>query len=663
MFIMRKFSIDRVYISVFLLIVVCFAFVLRLIEFQVVNGQYYDKLSKDTLSYKTTVEPARGEILDRNHTELATSRMSFNIELYKPFLDVSKENDILLNLVSILKERNLKHIDNLFINYVNSKYEFESEKEEEIKKLKKNLKLNDYATAENIMNKLIKDYKLESYSQEQQRILAGIKHEMKQRQFSNATPYIFAKDMPLEVVVIIKEKSFDLKGVDVVATPVRLYNDSSVASHVIGNIGLISAEEYATLKDKGYGYNDFVGKQGVEKIYEDVLKGSYGAREVLRNDVGDIVDIAVTKQPTPGDSVVLTIDKNLQKTTENLLKKYITNFNKEKKFGQGGDANAGAAVVLNVKTGEVLSLATYPTYDINNYLSDYTNLSNDPNKPLFNRALQGVYSPGSIYKPVMVVSGAENNLIDEHYIVNCTKVYTRFQGYQPQCLGYHGNINVNNAMAVSCNIFFYEVGYQIGIDKMIKTSNNLGVGVKTGIQLNEATGAMSSPKLSAQLKREWYPGDVVQAAIGQLDTMTTPLQMATYTATIANSGTRYKTNILKEIVSYDKKIKKETIEPVVEFSASDKKPYEIAKRAMLQTSLTGSARFSFSNYPFQVGTKTGTPQAPTGSNNGTFIAFGPYEDPEIAVAAVIEHAGEGYFLGPMVKEIFDAYFFQKYILE
>ncbi|MGL5972350.1 MAG: penicillin-binding transpeptidase domain-containing protein [Oscillospiraceae bacterium] len=661
---MFKSKVDRVYISCFLLVVIVCGFFLRLVQFQVVEADHYKDIARKSLAYTNKIEPTRGGILDRNGEYLATSRMSFNIELNRAFLPKSKDEEIILNLSNTLSKYNTPWIDNLYIDIVNGEFQFTEDKEDNIEKIKRNLKLNTYATAENVMIKLIEDYDLQEYTKEQQRTLAGVKYEMKQKQFSNATPYIFAEDISLELVTFIKENSFDLKGVEIAVIPVRHYTDSTLASHVMGTIGPITAEDFDQLKTKGYGYNDIVGIYGIEKLFEDTLRGESGAKEVLRNDSGDIIDVAVTKDPVPGDSVVLTIDKNLQKTTEKLLEKYIKKFNAERKLGDGGDASSGAVAVINTKTGEILSLVSYPNYDINLYKENYGSLLKDENKPLFNRALQGTYNPGSIYKPVMVAVGQKSGVISNNYTVNCKQVYDRFSGYRPRCLGYHGNISVYNAMAVSCNIFFYEIGYLSGIEIINEISNKLGAGVSTGIELTENIGQISSPKLREKRGQKWYPGDVVQAAIGQSDTMLTPLQMAVYTAAIANKGVRNKATIVKDIIDYKGDVvqKQKPIE-ILDTFEGENVDFEIIKKSMLQTTLTGSGRLAFGNYPFQVGTKTGTPQAPSGSNNGSFIAFGPYDDPEIAVAAIVEHGGEGYYVSPMVREIFDAYFFDKHILE
>lgn len=660
---MLKSRISRIYISYFLVVVIVLVFFLRLVQFQIVDGKIYKNIAERSLAYRTTMEATRGEILDRNGKAIATSRMSFNIELTRAFLPKNKDNEIILKITDILQKSNIAWNDSLFITYKNNNWEFLDGREKEISKLKNNLNLNSYATAENVMYNLIEKYNLKDYNKKDQRILAGVKNEMALQQFSNATPYVFTNDIPLDVVTIIKENSLDLRGVDITVTPIREYVDKTLAPHIIGFTGPITAEDYAKLKNNGYSYNDIIGQSGIEKLFESTLRGSDGIREVVRNETGDIVDIATTKEPIPGKNVSLTIDTNLQKTTENLLKQYVTKFNKERKDGDGKDADSGAAVVLNVKTGEVLAMASYPSYDIDTYKNNYSSLLNDPKKPLFNRALQGIYNPGSIYKPLMAAVGVEAGIIDEHYTVNCTRVYNRFSDYKPRCLGHHGKVDLNKAMAVSCNIYFYEVGYLAGIKKINEISKDLGAGSSTGIELSENIGQIASPELRKKNGGTWQQGDVVQAAIGQSDTMITPLQMAVYTAAIANNGVRNKATIIKNITDYNGNIiEKQKDVKVMNTHKYNPETFKLVKQAMLTNTISGSGRVAFKNFPFNVGTKTGTPQAPNGSNNGTFIAFGPFENPEIAVAAVVEHAGEGYYIAPMVRDIFDAYFHHKYVL-
>lgn len=660
---MPKSHINRIYISYFLVVVIILGFFLRLVQFQIVDGQKYSSIAERSLSYRTTMEATRGEILDRNGNPIATSRMSFNIEFNRAFLPKNKDNETILKVSEILLQKNIPWNDSLFINYQNNEWSFIEDKTEEIAKLKKDLKLNGYATAENVMFNLIEKYELQNYNKKEQRIIAGVKHQMNLQSFSNATPYIFANDIPLDIVTIIKENSLDLRGVDINVTPVREYVDQSLAPHIIGVTGPITAEDYKKLKESGYSYNDIVGQSGIEKLYESTLRGTDGIREVVRNENGDIVDIATTKEPIPGKNVSLTIDINLQKTTQNLLQQYIKKFNTERKEGDGKDADSGAAVVVNVKTGEVLAMASYPSYNIDTYKDSYSSLLNDPTKPLFNRALQGIYNPGSIYKPIMGIVGSEAGFIDENYTVNCTQVYNRFSDYKPRCLGHHGKINLYNAMAVSCNIYFYEVGYLAGIDKINEISKDLGAGSRTGIELSENEGQIASPELRKQKGGIWQQGDIVQAAIGQSDTMITPLQMAVYTAAIANNGVRNKVTIIKDVKDYNGNVIEPQKEPSVMNSRQyNQKSFDLVKHSMLTNTISGSGRVAFRNFPFNVGTKTGTPQSPTGSNNGSFVAFGPYEEPEIAVAAIIEHAGEGYYIAPMVRDIFDAYFNGKYVL-
>ena len=441
----------------------------------------------------------------------------------------------------------------------------------------------------------------------------------------------------------------------------------------MGRVGKIYAEEYEELKNEGYSYNDLIGKQGVELIAEKYLHGTDGTKNMEQNINGTVMKLAEDVPAVPGNYVVLTVDSDLQRVAEESL---AANIEKIRANGgslsarKGADANAGAAVVLDVKNGDILAMASYPTYDLSNFNKDYAMLSQDKNRPMWNRALGGTYTPGSTFKPLTAIAALESGTISTTEQINCQGVYTYFDSYQPRCWIWteqhrtHGPLNVSGAIENSCNYFFYEVGRRMGIDKIDEYAAKFGLGELTGVEFKEEVkGNVSSPSVKEKIGRTkedqtWYAGDTIQTAIGQSYNSFTPIQLANYIATVANGGTRYKTNIIKNIrSSLDGSVVAETQPTVVEKIELKPTTLEAVKNGMKKVVEDGSAKSIFEGYPIEIGGKTGTAQVGSKvTNNALFVAFAPFDNPEIAVAVVIEHGLRGANAGYVAKDIFDEYF-------
>lgn len=633
-------------------------FSIRLMQFQIVEGDELREKADQTSSLNIPIEAARGEIVDRNGKPLSAVRSGYNITFDKAFLPSGKENETILMLIEIMQSADEPWNDNLPITQTENGYEFTADQEAAVKQLKTKFRLADYATAQNAMDRLISEYELEEVPAEKQRQVAGVRYEMTLRAWSLSNPFIFASDVSIDTVVKIKENATFLPGVDIAQAPIREYVSGSLAPHILGDIAAMDPGEYENYSknDSRYSRNDLVGKSGIEKKYESYLKGTNGVRQIEKNAHGDILSETIVKEPVPGNSVRLTIDYDLQALLRDALQRNIEWIKEQNKPEVGADVAGGAAVVLNVKTGEVLAMANYPTYDLQDYRKNYAELANNELHPLTNRATMGLYSPGSSFKPVTALGGLAEGAIDLNSQITCTGTYMYFASshFTPGCLAHHGTIGLEYALQESCNIYFYETGRRLGIEKMGYYANKLGLGIQsTGIEIPETTKAqIAGPDNTTP----WTPGNVVQAAIGQISTQVSPLQLAVYASTLANHGKRMEVHVVKSIENYDLGQIVEKTEPKVADTIETEDAYfDLITKGMEDAfRINSTTKGMFGDYPVNFAIKTGTPQTAEGTSpNGTIIAFGPTEDPDIAIAVVIEHAGHGYYGARTVKEVLD----------
>ncbi len=678
---MRIIFLAAVVISILLL------YSLRLMDFQVVNGEMYEQMIEQNWESVQTIKAARGEILDRNGRPLAMNTIGRDVVIDQAFLEPGTTNAVILRLIGILEEADEDWIDNLPIT-METPFSFITgydSADAAVLRLKRFLGLAEYATVEDVVYHLKRRYQLEShgddenpipYTDEEFRKIAGVRYEMSQQGFSYRTPYTFASNIKIETVPLIKERSFELAGVDVVESTIRQYVAGDIAPQIVGQIGKIYQEQWQQAAKEGgyteinginhvtidgqlYSMNDVIGKDGAELAFEGYLKGKDGERKVIVKGQ-DVIDVLDTSEPVPGNTVVLTIDSRIQKVAQDALERKILLQQETYPEGRGKEANAGAVAVVDCKTGEALALASYPSYSLTTYQQDYPELARSDPPRLINRAVSGRYTPGSIFKPLVATSALASGVTTPLKQESCGLVYTRFPDYPAMCEGSHGLINVMQALQWSCNIYFYETGYNMGIETLDRYAEQFGIGQPTGIEVGENVGQMSSPALKQALHKddsEWQPGDIIQTSIGQLDTMLSPLQMANYAATLANNGQRMKVTLLKSVKNYtlDETIYEHEPEVAATVDASPE-VFATVRQGMVNASHIGTARGTFAGYPIQVASKTGSPQAPDGINS-TFIAYAPANDPEIAVAVVMEKGWEGFTSAPIVKEIFDAYFF------
>ena len=672
----RKTAIRRMRVLVAAACILMLLYGLRLIFLQLVNGDDFKSQATNTTDYKFTVTAARGDIVDSRGERIATSVTGYNVVLNKLLMGDEDLDGMLQKIVELLRANGESWNDTLLISQPDAagNYTFTAEAgstrdQKALAAMKDNLGLQQYATANDVMEKLVEDYDLASYPLSWQRTLGGIHYEMQLQAFSNVNNFIMAENVSEATVATIKEHSLSLPGVEIVETSTRSYEQSTVLPHVLGRVGKITAEKWKVtdengqttypLREKGYNMNDIIGISGLESAYEDELRGKDGVETITRNSDGVIVDTALTTVPEPGHTVQLTIDNRFQKAVDKALASNIEMINRTYN-ANSTKAAAGAAVVVDVKTGAVLAASNYPSFDQNLYATQYSEYSADESLPLFNRALQGLYTPGSTFKPAVVIAALDTGLINRYSTVNCTRVYTYYKDYRPKCTQHgHGNgpIDVVNAIKWSCNIFFYDVGRRLTSDVYDAYAYKLGLGQRTGVEVSEATGHLTTKNDS-----NYMESLDIQAAIGQGNTVVTPVQLATYAATIANRGTRYRTHFVKAILdSNTGEVLQETQPEVMDVIEDKGETFDLIQQGMI-VSQTISA---LANYPYTIACKTGTPQRSEGYYSGSsyrhytntmMIAYGPTEDAQIAIGIVVEYGGGGARAGNLVADIFNAYF-------
>lgn len=675
----RKTAVRRMMLLIAAAAVIIGLYGFRLIFLQLVNGDSFTAQATNTTDYKFTVTAARGDIVDSKGERIASSTTGYSVVLNKLLMGDEDLDTMLQKIVGLLGKNGESWNDSLLIGQPDAAghYEFtaasdNAAEQKALAAMKDNLGLQQYATADDVMEKLVEDYDLADFSLYWQRVLSGIHYEMQLQAFSNVNNFVMAENVSEATVATIKENSLSLPGVEIVETSTRSYEQGTVLPHVLGRVGKITAEKWKVtdengqvtypLKEKGYNMNDIIGISGLESAYEDQLRGKDGVETITRNSDGVIVNTALTTVPEPGHTVQLTIDSEFQKAVDQALAKNVEWI--KNTYADSKQSNAGAVVVIDVKTGGVLAASNYPSFDQNLYAAQYNEYSADENMPLFNRALQGLYTPGSTYKPSVAVAGLDTGLLNRNSTVNCTRVYTYYKDYRPRCAQHgHGNgpIDVVNAIKWSCNIFFYDVGRRLTSDVYDAYAYKLGLGQRTGVEVSEALGHLTTKNDS-----NYTESLDIQAAIGQGNTAVTPIQLATYAATLANRGTRYRTHFVKAILDSNTGETLQETQPEVMDVVEDKgETFDLVREGMKGVAQTIPA---LAGYPYTIACKTGSPQRSEGYyvgstykhyTNAAMIAYGPAEDPEIAIGIVVEYGGAGARTGQLVADIFNAYYAMK----
>ena len=648
---------------------------LRLVEFQLVNGEEYKSQAQSVTNYKFNIPAARGEIVDRYGRALASNAVGYDLVINQLML-TGDVNQLVTDLVEILQSCGEEWNDTMPVSSPDESghYTFTDgdniSAQSRLAKLKQNIELQQYATADQVMAKLVERYELEGYAPRWQRILAGVRYQMQLEDFSASNSFTLASDISNQTVAMVKERSLSLAGAEIIETTHRVYEDGTLLPHYLGSVGSITSEQWwvedengnvtTPLKDAGYNMNDLIGQSGVEKYAEDRLRGKEGTQRVSRDKSGVVVGTQMLVDPQPGETVVLTIDKDLQKSLNEQLEALILEMQQTREPAKGKEFTSGSAVVLDVKTGGILAIANYPSYDLNLYKTNYSAYSSDPNTPLLSRATTGLYAPGSTFKPAVALAGLLGGIVTPGDTVNCTRVYDFYTDYKPVCqqLGPHsGPTNLTEALTHSCNIYFYDVGRRVGLENFDEMATSLGLATRTGFELGESTG-----NLTHTTDENYGKGLELQAAIGQGNTQVTPIQLATYAATLANKGTRYSTHIISGYRDSNTGELIEEVEPEVAEQIED----NIDAFDAVEQGMQGAARDSSAlrDYPLNIAVKTGSPQRWERDEKGNYaytntavIAYGPVENPQLAIGIVLEWGGGGSNGLPLVRSIFDSYYY------
>lgn len=631
-----------------------------LYDAQVVHGSENRARSITSNTASETVTASRGIITDRNGKVLVSNRLAYTLVVDKSSFgkDEAALNDAIWQLIQLCQEQGVTWNDTLPMTTGSSPQLTSKSLTKSFREYLDDNKLPTDGGSAEVLAAMRKLYKVDdSYTDAQARLIVGVRYELDGR-----SSYTFAEDVSTELLGRITDGKY--RGVTIKTAAARVYN-TKLAAHILGTVGAIWQEEwrsdestgYVGYADKGYNMNDLVGKDGVEKAFEEYLHGNDGKRLITTDENGKITGELYTREPQPGGTVALTIDIDLQQVVEDTLASTIQGM-----IDKDSNERGGAAAVIQVGTGEVLAMASYPTYDLETFNQDYEELVKDERLPMFNRATQGVYAPGSTFKLCTSVAALEEGIITPSTIIEDKGIYTYYVDPQPMCWIWrqahttHGRINVSQAIVDSCNYFYYEVGRLTGIKKLDEYATAFGLGQSTGIEIGDVSGVLASPEWAEAHDREWTDGQTITAAIGQSYNLFTPLQLANYVATLVSGGEHYEAHLLKNVKSYDNSrvIDVYGKGPLNDLNISDSTMAAVTKG--MHDLTYDSLRSAFSRCVVEAGAKTGSAQVGTDIANGTFVAYAPYDDPEIAIAIVVEKGGSGSLLANAAVDIINAWF-------
>lgn len=665
----KKETKIRYNIVIAIVYIVGIILLLRLFELQIVKGEEYREQSNTRLTRETILKAARGNLLDASGNKLVSTKIINNVEIHKTKIDTSTLNNTLLLFAKTLEENQDKYIDTFPIKID----PFAIKENTDFEKWKTSHKIDSTYNEEQCFNYYKKRYEIDDEKTvDEARKIITLRYALEENGYSNTKSLKLASNISDASFARINEMSSSFPGIDTYSEPTVAYPYGEVASHILGYIGPVTQDELT--KNPEYDQNDVIGRTGIEKVFEKYLKGKDGTKQIDMSVEGIVTDEYISQEAEAGSDVVLTIDAELQRKTEEALAQNISDMQNSRNGLTGATtADQGAAVVINVKTGEILAMASFPNYNPALFIDgisteNWNNYLADTRHPLVNKAIGDKSAPGSTYKMVTAIAGLESKAINLKTKINDVGRYTFFRDYQPYCWnkGGHGWLNVTQAVERSCNYFFYETGRLAGINELTKVAKAFGLGQKTGIELpDEIAGNLASPETQS----EWTEGKTIQSAIGQLTHDFTPLQMAKYTAMIANGGKNIEVSIVKTIKNSDgTEVSRNEIESYVNeklgVSGNSGEDIKISEENLLAvregmkgvtTDGAGTAHSYFRDFNITVGGKTGSASTGGGNANAWFVGFAPFESPEIAVAVYIKDGQHGTYSAPTAREIFAQY--------
>ena len=646
--------------------------IIQLFRLQIVHGEEYRQASNSRLTRESTIEAARGNIQDRKEKTLATTKTGYSVELYKNKISNEDLNNIILKIINLLESNKDTYINNFPID---QDFKFTLTSKEAIDKWKSKYKISANANEQDCIKKFKEKYEIKNEDIKDVLKIIAIRYEITTKGYSSTKSVKIAEDISKDSAIQFNEQNSKFPGVNVIEEPIRIYTEESLAAHILGYIGKINDNELERKLEEGYKSNSYIGRAGIEYVLEKYLRGKDGKKQIDMSVDGTIEGEYVEEEAVSGNTITLTIDSDLQSKVEEIIKDNVNTLKK-----QGRNTTFGAAVLMNVKSGEVLALCSYPTYNPNMSKEEWKKIQSGENSQ-YNSAVQGSYAPGSTFKMVTATAALEKEVVTESEYVNDRGVYP--YGHNPVCWYYtsyhrgHGNVNLKTALQKSCNYFFYEMGRRLGVDEIEKYAKFYGLGEKTGIELpSETAGTVASKSVASAKGEQWYLSDTLSAAIGQSYNSFSPLQMARYVSMVANGGNYVTPTLIKEIKDSDgNKISKEDVrkyvnellgvktDPVSDIKVSEETLNTIKAGMRLVTSSGGTAYSYFKDSNKSVAGKTGSAQAVVTINgkkkdvaNGWFVGFTPYKDPEVAVAVILSDGAKDSYAAKAARKILDAYY-------
>jgi len=646
--------------------------ILQLFNLQILNGSEYREISNARLTRESVIEAARGNIEDRNNIILATTKTGYSVELYKTKNSNEQLNEVILKTVNLLEKNKDTYINNFPID---SNLNFTYTTEKSINNWKTKYKIQKDATVEECIQVFKERYDITHEDIQDVLKIIAVRYEITTNGYSATKSIKIAKDISKTSAIQFNEQNAEFPGINIVEEPIRVYTKGKLASHIIGYIRKVDDKDLEKRPNEGYDMNDDIGKMGIEYVLEKYLRGQEGIKQIDMSVDGTIEGEYIDKEAISGHTVILTIDAELQGKMEKIIEETVKELKKD-----GTKTENAAAVLMDVKTGEVLAMCSYPSFEPQSFIGVLkTEVWADiqEGKKLYNHAVSA-NAPGSTFKMVVAAAALEEGIITESEYIYDTGVYP--YGHKPACWYYnqyrrgHGNVNVKTAIQKSCNYFFYEMGRKLGVDTIAKYARYFGLGEKTGIEITgEAAGTVASTEYAKSRGEVWYPSNVFSAAIGQSYNNYSPLQMARYISMVANGGNYVEPTVIKQVKDIEGNIvSKQEIENYTNELLGIKTEYnpevEVTEETLntiragmrLVTSSGGTAYSIFKNFDYSVAGKTGSAEATTQEKgeitNSWFVGFTPYENSEVAVAVFVEDGAKNSSAARAGKKILEAYY-------